>query len=175
MMDRVGAFGKVKYEQFFQDMCSSIYEGEEVTSEVRHRIRDSYDLIEIPERATSGSAGYDIMSPIRIDLEPGAQVKIPTGINSFISPGWFLMILPRSSMGFKYQMQLANTCAVIDGDYLYSENSGHIFIKIVNRGDKPITIQAGDRFAQGIFVPFGITYTDNTQDARDGGIGSTGK
>ena len=85
------------------------------------------------------------------------------------------MILPRSSFGFKYRMQLDNTAAVIDADYYFSDNEGHIFIKITNdnRSGKNLTIPKGQAFAQGIFLPYGIVHSDDVKSIRNGGIGST--
>ena len=69
------------------------------------------------------------------------------------------MIFPRSGLGFKYRLQLNNTVGIIDEDYFYSDNEGHIFIKLTNDSNegKMLQIKAGEAFAQGIFVPFGIT------------------
>lgn len=60
-------------------------------------------------------------------------------------------------------------------DYYYSDNEGHIFAKITNDGrtGKEISLKAGDRFMQAIFVPYGITYDDAASGVRNGGIGST--
>lgn len=129
----------------------------------------------IPKRATAGSAGYDFVSPHEVTLAPGESVKIPTGVRVSIDNNWFLMILPRSSFGFKYRMQLDNTAAVIDADYYFSDNEGHIFIKITNdnRSGKDLTIPKGQAFAQGIFLPYGITHSDDVKSIRNGGIGST--
>jgi dUTP pyrophosphatase len=72
-------------------------------------------------------------------------------------------------------MQLNNTVGVIDSDYYYSDNEGHIFAKITNDSneDKTIDIQAGQGIMQGIFMPFGLTYSDYTDGVRNGGLGST--
>ena len=95
----------------------------------------------------------------------------------FIEDGWVLKGYPRSSLGFKYRLQLNNTIGIIDSDYFYSDNEGHIFAKITNdtKEDKTVSIQQGEAFMQMIFVPFGITYDDNTTEIRNGGIGSTTK
>ena len=79
----------------------------------------------------------------------------------------------RSGLGFKYQMMLSNTLALIDSDYFYSDNEGHIMIKLVNRGDKEINIPSGKGFAQGVFMQYGITADDNCDGVRNGGFGST--
>ena len=130
----------------------------------------------MPERATVGSAGYDFYSPLDFVLEPGQTIKIPTGIRAKIEDGWVLMIFPRSGLGFKYRIQLNNTVGVIDSDYYGSDNEGHIFIKITNDSneEKTLSLKKGDGFAQGVFLPYGVTSDDETAAVRNGGFGSTG-
>lgn len=62
-------------------------------------------------------------------------------------------------------------------DYYYSDNEGHIFVKIVNGGDKAVTIKQDEAFAQGIFKQFLLVDGDNFEDGktRNGGFGSTNK
>ena len=115
---------------------------------------DCYDDIKMPVRATSGSAGYDFYSPISVTLNPGESIKIPTGIRCKIDDGYVLQIYPRSSLGFKYQMCLLNTVGIIDSDYYNADNEGHIIVGIINRGDKQLVINKGDRFVQGIFYKY---------------------
>ena len=88
---------------------------------------------------------------------------------------WVLMIYPRSGLGFKYQLSICNTIPVVDADYYFSNNEGHIFVKLVNRGDKLVHINLGDAFAQGIFMEYGITEDDRVETFRNGGFGSTDK
>jgi len=136
--------------------------------------KEHYDDIILPKRATVGSAGYDFFAPFDIDLEPNRTLTVPTGIRAKIDDGWVLMLFPRSGLGFKYRLMLNNTVGIIDSDYYFSENEGHIHIKITN-GVKPLFIKKGEAFAQGVFVPFGITVDDNTEGKRNGGFGSTDK
>ena len=69
---------------------------------------------------------------------------------------------------------MANVVPIIDSDYFYSDNEGHIFLKLSNEGEKDIFINSGDKIIQGIFVPYGITYDDYVIKTRNGGVGSTG-
>lgn len=137
-------------------------------------IRAAYDAVQLPKRATAGSAGYDFRSPFSFTLHSRQSIKIPTGIRVKIDDGWWLACVPRSGLGFKYKFRLANTVGVIDSDYYGSPNEGHIFAKICNEGDEDVNINVGDGIAQAIFVPFGITYDDEATGAREGGLGSTG-
>ena len=135
----------------------------------------NYAELSLPRRATAGSAGYDFFAPIEIRLEQGQTAKIPTGIRVKIDEGWVLKVYPRSSLGFKYRLRLDNTVGIIDSDYYYADNEGHIFIKITNCGDKPLIIEKGNAFAQGVFVEYGITVDDDARSLRTGGFGSTDK
>lgn len=135
---------------------------------------DAYTNVQLPRRATSGAAGYDFVTPIDITLGLGEKVTVPTGIRAKIDPGVVLMLFPRSGLGFGYHMRLANTIGVVDGDYYHAENQGHILVRIENGLEKPLMIKAGERFCQGIFLPFFITHDDEALQDRTGGIGSTG-
>lgn len=131
------------------------------------------DTIPLPRRSTAGSAGYDLVSPADVTLAPGEAVTLPTGIRCEMQPGWVLLLFPRSGLGFKHQLCLANTVGVIDSDYYGADNEGHILVRIVNRGDHTVTIARGERFCQGIFLPHGLAQEDAVEDIRRGGFGST--
>lgn len=135
--------------------------------------KELYESIKLPARATAGSAGYDFFAPESFSLAPSETIKIATGIRVKIEEGWVLSVYPRSSLGFKYRLMLDNTVGIIDSDYYFAENEGHIFIKMTNCGAKPLFVEAGKAFAQGVFTEFGITYDDDCTAARSGGIGST--
>ena len=134
-----------------------------------------YEEVILPKRATTGSAGYDFFALQDFTLEPNQTIKIPTGIRVKIQEGWVLKIYPRSSLGFKYKLRLDNTVGIIDSDYYYADNEGHIYIKITNCGDTPLTVEKGKAFAQGVFVEYGITVDDDCNEERTGGFGSTDK
>ncbi len=139
--------------------------------------KEEYDALILPRRATAGSAGYDFYAPFDFELKAGESAKIPTAVRAQMADGWVLMLFPRSSLGFKYRLQMDNTVGIIDSDYFYADNEGHIFIKITNdnREGKTLSIKAGEAFAQGVFLPFGITADDDVKDIRKGGFGSTNR
>lgn len=135
-----------------------------------------YDDIIIPQRKTRWSAGYDFHSPYTFSLAPGESALIETGIKIELNPNQVLLFFPRSSMGFKYFMRIANTIPVVDADYFGNpDNEGHIFIKIRNEGDKPMDIHRGEAFVQGVINEYCIVDEDSfdTGLGRLGGIGST--
>lgn len=145
------------------------------TEFLKNGTKETFDGIILPKRATKGSAGYDFFAPETFSLNPKETIKIATGIRAKISDGWVLAIFPRSGLGFKYRLTLDNTVGIIDSDYFNAENEGHIFIKMTNLGDKPLTVEKGKAFAQGVFLPFGITVDDSCDAERTGGFGSTDK
>ena len=168
-MRRIAQFHKVSEGQFTEGMKDVFPQLEE------KEIQEIYQSLKLPRRATTGSAGYDFYSPVDFDLQPGESLKMPTGIRAQMEEGWVLKVYPRSGLGFKYRLQLNNTVGIIDSDYFYSDNEGHIFIKITNdsREGKTLHVDKGTGFAQGIFVEFGITVDDDAAALRDGGMGST--
>ncbi|MGN1149048.1 MAG: deoxyuridine 5'-triphosphate nucleotidohydrolase [Lachnospiraceae bacterium] len=170
-MQRVAQFFKVSKENFVQALKEDFPEYTE------DDIRDIYESIELPKRATKGSAGYDFYAPFAFSLPPGSTIKVPTGIRVKMNEDWVLKLYPRSGLGFKYRLQLNNTVGIIDSDYYYSDNEGHIFAKITNDSNegKTLEIGAGTGFMQGIFVEYGITVDDDAEGIRNGGFGSTTK
>lgn len=163
-MKRIAKFEKVSLTQWRQG-----YSGADADS--------VYDSIALPKRATSGSAGYDFFAPFDIELKAGETVKVPTGVRVKIADGWLLSLYPRSGLSFKFRLQLDNTVGIIDSDYYFSDNEGHIFAKLTNdsKEGKTVTIAAGTGFMQGIFTEYGITEDDDADGIRNGGFGSTTK
>lgn len=170
MQRRCARFEKVSFEQFFKDFGEVFNLTEEKTKKI-------YDEIKLPVRATKASAGYDFFIPVDLELRPNETIKIPTGIRCYMEEDIILALYPRSSLGFKYRMQLNNTVGIIDADYYNAKNEGHIQIKITNDSNenKTITLKQGEGFAQGIFSEFLLTYDDNASGERTGGFGSTTK
>ena len=169
MAKRIARFEKVSWEQFSQDWIDTF------GSEEPEKIREIYESVKLPRRATAGSAGYDFYAPVDLVVLPGKTVKIPTGIRVQMETDWVLKCYPRSGLGFKYRLHLNNTVGIIDSDYYASDNEGHIFSKITNdtNEDKIVRIPAGAGFMQGIFVEYGITVDDDVETVRNGGFGST--
>lgn len=169
-MKRVAKFEKVSEEQFIKDWIGTFGQTDE------EELARIYNRIKTPKRSTSCSAGYDFFAPLHIILEPGKSIKIPTGIRCSMDTSWVLKCYPRSGHGFKYGIRLANSVGIIDADYYYSNNEGHIFCKLINDSciGQTVDIPAGTGFMQGIFMEYGITVDDDADLKRNGGLGSTG-
>ena len=135
-----------------------------------------YENLKLPREPRKEAQA--MISSHRLPLpRPGETIKIPTGIRAEMQEDWVLQIYPRSGLGFKYRLQMNNTVGIIDSDYFFSDNEGHIFMKITNDSneDKTVEIPAGTGFAQGIFMQYGITEDDDAEGIRNGGFGSTTK
>ena len=125
-MKRIAKFHKVNFEQFKEGWMGEFPQTTEA------KLLKIYEDIKLPKRATAGSAGYDFYTPETFSLKSGETIKIPTGIRVEMEEGWVLKLYPRSGLGFKYRLQLDNSVGIIDSDYFYSDNEGHMFAKITN-------------------------------------------
>ena len=164
-------FEKISYEQWEKDFlklfpyCSLEY------------IKNAYNNIQLPQSSTESSAGHDFFVPFEIDLIPeNDMITIPTGIRwitqSEEDKHTVLIICPRSGLGTKYGMRLSNTIGIIDADYCNANNEGHVMAAVeIKKNHK---LAAGDKFMQGIIVPF-IHCGENNINKRTGGFGSTGE
>ena len=153
-------FEKVSLEEFLKE---GIYS------------EDTYNDIQLPKRATKGSMGYDFFAPASISIAPGGSIVIDTGIKCQLDDDKGLFIFPKSGLGFKHKVHLANTVGIIDADYYNNPgNEGHIKIKLCNGGDRMLKIAKGEPFVQGIIMQwFTVQETETFEIERAGGFGST--
>lgn len=170
--DASPCFEIITFEQFANDMISTFdsYDNSDTSMD---ELKGIYNSIQFPTRATYGSAGYDFKSPFYFYLNPGESIMIPTGIRAYMPHNMVLLIFPRSGLGTKYHMHLANSTGVVDSDYYNADNEGHIFIKMVNGGNDTVSIEQGQAFAQGVFTQYFVTHNDTSYKTRTGGLGST--
>lgn len=164
-MKRVAKFEKVSLEQWKKD-----YEA------VEWKQKSDYEDLQLPKRATKGSAGYDFFAPFDIIIPPHSTLKFVTGVKCQIEDGYVLELYPRSSLGFKHRLSLNNTVGIIDSDYYNNkDNEGHIQCKFYNPNDYEVVIKEGEAYMQGIFKEFFLADEEEVTEERVGGIGSTGK
>jgi dUTP pyrophosphatase len=136
------------------------------------------ESIELPDYATSGSAGLDLRACLEenITLAPGETKLIPTGLAIHIDdPSLAAVLLPRSGLGHKHGIVLGNLVGLIDSDY-----QGQLFVSCWNRGQTAFEITIGERIAQMIFVPvvqvaFEQVDEFTSSERGTGGFGHTGR
>ena len=163
-------FEKVSFESFKNSLQFVDYSVDET------RLKEYYEMIVLPKRATKASAGYDFSLPFDLTVFPKESILVPTGIKVRLEYEMVCLLMPRSSFGMKYGMQLDNTVGVIDADYYFSDNEGHIMARLTfNSITKPLTLKAKERFMQGLIISYHITDDDAVKDVRNGGFGSTGR
>jgi dUTP pyrophosphatase len=142
-------------------------------------LREWYEDIPLPKQATAASAGCDFFMPFNLNFEAGSTFRIATGVRWVTDPvkeddrAKVLLIVPRSGLGFKYGIRLSNTVGVIDADYCDSDNEGHIIVSLENPSSQSIELPQGKPFAQGIVVRYEVPDGAESDDARNGGFGST--
>lgn len=165
-------FEKISFEQYYKARTANSHFA--VNESDAKREYEKY--VTLPKRATTGSAGYDFCCPFTAQLGSDKTI-IPTGIRIKIEPEdgkkLFLGIYPRSGLGFKYGMKLRNTTGIIDSDYYYADNEGHIMICVTT--EKYYDLTPGERFAQGIIQEYFTVTDDEATKNRTGGMGSTGE
>lgn len=131
--------------------------------------------INLPVRKTAESAGYDIECGEDVTINPGEVKLVATGLKAFMNYDEYLAIHIRSSIAMKRHLILANCTGIIDSDYYNNEeNEGHILVGLYNLGTEPVSLEKGERVAQGIFCKYLLANEDNAKGIRTGGIGSTG-
>ena len=153
-------FEKISFEQFKKDI---------VDDDVL------YEEYKLPQRKTKYSAGYDFIAINDFEIKPGEIKKIATGIKANFGEDEMLMLLVRSSMGFKYNIRMCNQVGIVESDYYNNpSNEGHLFVALQNDGNKIFYVKKGESYAQGIFTKF-LTCGEEVETIRTGGIGSTDK
>jgi len=153
-------FEKISWEQWQKDIGND---------------KEVYENHELPKRQTKFSAGYDFRSPIDFVLHPGEIKKFPTGVKFMMEEDEMLMLVVRSSMGFKYNVRLTNQIGIFESDYYNNnDNEGHAWISLQNHGNEDFIVKVGDRIGQGIFTKF-LTVDNEAEilTERIGGVGST--
>ncbi len=153
-------FEKISFEQFKKEIKNDLV---------------LYEKYSLPKRGTKKSAGYDFYSITDLIIKPGETKVIPTGVKVFMQENEMLLLLVRSSVGFKYNVRLCNQVGLIESDYYNNPtNEGHIWVKLQNHGDTDFIINKNDRFIQGVFTKFlTVSNEEEINNERLGGFGST--
>ena len=153
-------FEKISFEQFKKDVNDD---------------KKLYEEYKLPKRATKNSAGYDFYSLFDFTLKPGEIKKIPLGVKFNMNSDEMLMLVVRSSQGFKYNVRLVNQVGIFESDYYNNpSNEGHAWVKLQNHGEVDYIVKKGDAICQGIFTKFlTVDNEEEIKNERNGGLGST--
>lgn len=131
--------------------------------------------MELPRYQTPGSAGFDFVCRETVTLAPGEAKLIPSNNVIEAPAGYFLAVLPRSGTFMKKGLLKPNSVGVIDRDF--SGPDDEIGLLFYNPTSKPVTVEKGERIAQGIFIKINQVEWEETDEIRKnnrGGLGSTG-
>lgn len=129
----------------------------------------------LPRYESNGAVGFDIVTRETTVIEPGAIALIPGNVIVRVPEGYALLIVPRSSMPRKKGLVCPHSLGVIDGDY--HGETDEILVQVKNVTDAPVTVERGERIAQGLFVKIDTAEwveVDGHGAASRGGFGSTG-
>ena len=153
----------------------------------------------LPQRSTKNSAGYDFYAYEDVTIPPiGSEYiqttllaandfnQIPlintkpfcikTGVKAYMQDDEVLQIYPRSSWASKLSLVMSNSVGIIDSDYYDNpDNEGEIGFLVYNISTRPVTIKAGEKLGQGIFIKYLKADNDDVTKERVGGYGSTGR
>ncbi len=126
----------------------------------------------LPKQATEGAAGFDLIAVHSTCIHVGGTRLVPTGFAWAIPIGQVGMIRPRSGLAVRHGIDVL--AGVVDADY-----RGEVSVVLINHGDRPIQINAGDRIAQMVVQPcmVGVTVECDelpSTERGNGGFGSTG-
>ena len=148
-----------------------------MTSPIRIRLQrlpNGVDL-PLPNYATAGAAGMDVVAAEAVVIAPGGRHAVTTGIALAIPDGYEVQVRPRSGLALRYGVTCLNTPGTIDSDY-----RGEIKVILANLGSEPFAVGRGERIAQLVPAPVQRAILDEVDGLNDtdrgvGGFGSTGR
>lgn len=131
----------------------------------------------LPKYETAGSFGFDLSARQTTTIAPQTLGLIPSNLVVKCPSDLALMILPRSSTFRKKSLIFPHSIGLIDQDYCGPDDE--IMLQVFNMGKSPITIERGERIAQGIFIKTTmVEFVEIDEDFLGknsrGGFGSTG-
>jgi len=129
----------------------------------------------LPSYASEGAVGFDLVTRETTIIEPGKIGLVPGNVVVRVPKGYALLIVPRSSLPRKKGLVCPHSVGVIDQDYHGEKDE--VLVQVQNITDKPVTVERGERIAQGLFVKVDIAEwqeVDSHGAESRGGFGSTG-
>lgn len=128
-----------------------------------------------PARAHHDDAGWDLVTAVHVQLEPGERAAVPTGIAVAIPRGHAGLVLPRSGHARRHGLGVVNGPGLIDPGY-----RGEVTVLLINHGSETVEFRRGERIAQLVIVAVpevSWLEADTLEDSDRGvdGFGSTGR
>ena len=141
---------------------------------VRVKRLEHFAGLELPDYATEGAAGMDVLAAEDVALAPGERWPVATGLCVAIPPGYEIQVRPRSGLALRHGISVPNTPGTIDSDY-----RGELKVILINHGSEAYRVRRGDRIAQLVLSPVvratWLKVDELDQTGRgEGGFGSTG-
>lgn len=130
----------------------------------------------LPQHESHGAVGFDLIVRTTTTIEPKAIALIPGNVIVKVPEGYALFIVPRSSLPRKKSLIFPHSIGIIDQDYHGPEDE--IRIQVMNMGDSPVTVERGEKIAQGMLVKIEKVEWTEVEDhgaQTRGGFGSTDK
>lgn len=131
--------------------------------------------LELPQYHTAGAAAFDLVTRETTTIEAGKIGLVPGNVVVKVPEGYALLILPRSSLSRKKALVCPHSLGLIDQDYHGPKDE--IFVQVQNVSAQPVTVERGERIAQGLFVKIEratFKEVDSHGVESRGGFGSTG-
>ncbi len=139
------------------------------------RIRRIDKTLVLPRHESAGAVGFDFVTRETTTIEAGSIALVPGNVVVEVPKGYALLIVPRSSLPRKKALVCPHSIGVIDQDYCGPEDE--ILVQVQNISEEPVTVERGERIAQGIFVKVEQAEWEEVDDhsvESRGGFGSTG-
>lgn len=139
------------------------------------RIKKLHPNFSMPSKGTKGAGAFDIFMPTDGSIVGNQTVKVGLGFAAEVPEGHVALLLPRSSSGSKYGLELNNSCGVIDSDY-----RGEWIANLRTKSGQHFSWETGERVLQFIIVPVAnielqLAETLDSTERGTGGFGSSGK
>lgn len=129
----------------------------------------------LPRYESAGAVGFDIITRTTTVIEPGQIALVPGNVIVQVPEGYSLLIVPRSSLPRKKALVCPHSIGVIDQDYHGEKDE--ILVQVQNISDAPVTVERGERIAQGLFMRTEQATWEEVESHNKesrGGFGSTG-
>ena len=141
---------------------------------MRIKIKRFDKSLPLPAYKSEKAAAFDLHARETVVIAPRAIGVVPLNVAIETPDDCFLLLASRSS-NYKRGLSMVNGIGIGDPDYSGDEDQYHaVFLNVT---DVPVTVERGDRIAQGLFIKKERAEWEEVQKMDNktrGGFGSTG-